>query len=242
MNSLLYSIFLFHLTSPHQLLILSKKSLEKINENIAFNPIGTGPFFISKWKENKEIILKAFSSYWGKQGDLRKIRFKNFPDHTSRDLSLKSEDSDILQNVSGNYIDRLKWTGSVDYHVLKPTNVVFLGFNNNNPPFDNKKVREAFLRAFDSKKYVLNLNRGNAISAKGPLPPIFFNYDLMQQKSTNLDSAKLLLHEAGYNKGLRINFFFPNVAFARKMIIEVIKKDLEKLDIQLDVTLYNSIE
>lgn len=132
--------------------------------------------------------------------------------------------------------------GKIEYHTEPAVSVFFLGFNNQTFPFNDKRVRKAILRAINVPKLVLNVNRGNAEIAKGPLSSIYFQYNKFEQSGYDLEEAIELLKQARIEKELKINFDFPNNAFTRQTIVETIKAELEKIGIVLNVRLHNSWE
>lgn len=209
---------------------------EKENEGETFTHYsGTGPFKLDYIEPGKEIRLISFDKYWGPKNDLARIQFKHYPDRVKREDAIVENDVDLIYAVAGYSIDRLKWIGRIDYYVQQPVSLFFLGFNNAYPPFNNPTVRKAVLHAINIPKLVLNVNRGNATVAKGPLPETYIKYDKQQQTGYDPKESRRLLKLAGYENGLTLNFYFPKVAFVRQTIVEMIKSDLKKINIELDV-------
>jgi peptide/nickel transport system substrate-binding protein len=236
-----YSPFLYTLSSPYGLLVVSKKALEKYGDRFDRHPSGSGPFYLDEWVEKDYITLGAFSDY-REENRIDKIRFVH-PENTSDpELLFKEGELDILYMVSGFWLDRLKWLGSVEYHVQKSLNTLFIGFNLDNDPVNNILIRRAILKAIDLKKTVLLTNRGNAIAAVGPLAPVYSGFDDLRQEEYDLDGAKKLLAAAGYNNGLSLNFYISEFIQRRKTNIEIIKSQLSKIGISLDLKYYNSME
>ncbi|MGD9489857.1 MAG: ABC transporter substrate-binding protein [Calditrichaceae bacterium] len=237
------STFLYELTSPIGFVIISKKAIENQANNLSFHPTGTGPYKISSFDEGIKVELKLFDLYWGKgESKIKSINFKYYSDKFNREKSILTNDVDILYMVSGLSIDRLKWQGKVDYLVQKPVSVFYLGFNNQNKVVDNLYLRQAVLKAINIPRLVLNVNRGNAIVAKGPLPPVYLDYNGIFQESFNIREARILLAKAGYPNGLKLKLYFPKVGFVRETIVEMIKSDLAKIGISLEVTMFDTWE
>jgi peptide/nickel transport system substrate-binding protein len=234
------SSFLYTLASPISIVIISPKALQQFGSDIAFHPVGTGPFYLTKWKDKDEIQLTAFEDYrQGKKG-IDQIIFRYYADRFQREESIHKDNVDILFMVSGFSIDRLKWLGTIDYFVQPPVSLFFIGFNNNTAPFKDIRVRKAVLKAINLPELVLNVNRGNAVVAKGPLPDIFFDYKNIRQEEYNIQEAKRLLKEAGYGGGMQLNFYFPKAGFLRQTIVELIKTNLAKIGITLNVKISDS--
>ena len=60
-----YSIFLYVLASPESFQVMSEQALKKYGNSIGRHPVGTGPFYLGNWKDNKEIQLDKYYNYWG---------------------------------------------------------------------------------------------------------------------------------------------------------------------------------
>ena len=101
----------------------------------------------------------------------------------------------------------------------------------------NPLIRRAVLLSIDRKKVTMIANRGNAVVADGPLPPIYQGFDDLQQESLNREKARQLLEKAGYKNGLVLNLYVPAYAFSRNIKIELIRSELKKSGIDL-VTRY----
>jgi peptide/nickel transport system substrate-binding protein len=98
----------------------------------------------------------------------------------------------------------------------------------------NPLIRRAVLLSIDRKKVTMIANRGNAVVADGPLPPIYQGFDDLQQESLNREKARHLLEEAGYKNGLVLNLYVPAYAFSRNIKIELIRSELKKSGINLE--------
>jgi len=236
-----YSIFLYELTSPESFQIISENALNKYDDAIGQHPCGTGAFFLDEWKNEDEIILKKFNNYWGKQGKLNRIYCRYYTDVFELEAEITNKNIDIIYLPSSYSVDRLKWTGHIDYYTLVPVSISFIGFNNKIYPFNSKQIRKAILKAINIPRLIYSSNRGNALVAKGPLPPSFFRYKEIEQAGYNFEGAKDILNENGISC-LNINFGFPSVGFARPTNIEYIKYELEKIGIHLNTYAYDSWE
>ncbi len=236
-----FSIFLYVLASPESFQVMSEHAISKYDTLIGQHPVGTGPFYLTKWINGEKIVLKKFKKYWGEQSKINKIVFKLFRGTFEGEKYLENNIIDILYSPTSYSLDRLKWTGFINYHTFVPVSILFIGFNNKVYPFNDKRVRKAILKAIDIPKFVQNSNRGNAVVAKGPLPPNFFDYDHVVQDHFNRNEAKSILNELGI-KNLTVNFDFPRNALVRTIKIEFLKHELEKIGIHLNAQAYDSWE
>jgi peptide/nickel transport system substrate-binding protein len=235
-----YYQFLYSLTSPNNLVIISENAAKQTESEFVQNLVGTGPYQITKWKTNEEIKLSSFDRYWQGKNEIDNVVLRKIEDKSAIEKAIEDDEVDILYMVSSHLTDRLKWKGTIKYDVQQPSSVTFIGFNCKNKPLNDIKVRMAILKSLNLPKIVLNLSRGSSVLAKGPLPPGFFSYKNICQEDHNIIEARELLKEAGYKNGLRIKFYFPMVGFTRQTIIEMLEYELEKVGIYLDVKLFGS--
>lgn len=233
-----YSIFLYVLASPESFQIMSENAITKYDTLIGRHPVGTGPYYLYEWVDGDKIILHKFNEYWDEQGEINEIVFKYYLNTFQGEDYLEKNIIDILYSATSYSIDRLKWTGFIDYYIFVPVGIQFIGFNNNVYPFNIKDFRKAILKAINIPKFVHSTNRGKAIVAKGPLPPNYYVYNKVQE-SYEIDEAKKILHELGFNS-LNITFDYPKIAFARTTKIEFLKHELEKVGIHLKLHAHDS--
>ncbi len=237
-----YAPFFYILTSPFGLVILSEKAIQKFGRDIEFHPVGTGPFYLKEWEIRKKIQLNSFDNYWGGIKKNRSLIFKSYSEKYSNVNALRDGKVDLTFPVSGSVSNRLKWTGLIEYKVSQSLNLIYLGFNMNKPPFKDIRVRNAISHAIHKDKLGYYNAGGNAIIAKGPIPPDLINYNNFVQTEYDISKAKTLLKEAGFEKGMFANFFFPSVTATRLVLSEFIKTELAKIGITLNITLYDSWE
>jgi peptide/nickel transport system substrate-binding protein len=235
-----YSLFPYTLTSPYGLRPISKKAIIEYGDNIASHPTGTGPYKLDRFTKNNEIILIANERYRTVIKNRGNVIFRYFNDYSQLEPLFKKGKIDIFGQIPGFSVDRLKWFGLIDYKTIKPSSTIFIGFNIQNSPLSNILVRRAILKAIDINGLVYNVLRGNSIMASGPLPPILFNYKNIQQETYNLEIARKLLNEAGYKNGLKLKLYYLDAFRARRTPFEVIKSNLNKINIQIELTPFYS--
>jgi len=233
--------FLYSVASPSGLLVISQKAFEKYGDEIDRNPVGTGPFYLDTWEENKYITLKAFTGY-REHSTVDKVSFI-LPDSTSQtEIMFRDGKLDVLYMVAGNWLNRLKWLGICEYFVQKPLNTFYLGFNLKNNPVNNLKIRQAIAGAINIKKLVYIANRGNAIPANGPIPPIFSGFEDLMQNNYNPDISKEILKEEGFENGLLLNLNVFSPTYSRQIKVELLKSQLEKIGITLQTNFFDTWE
>ncbi len=238
------STFLYYLASSISLIPISKKALKTFGNNIKYNPVGTGPFYLEDWKNGNELILNKFQHYKNNERlqNVDKIIFK-IESHFKKSVDyFKNKKLDVIYVIPGHSIDRLKWLNQVNYKIIQLVNLIYIGFNNKNSILHNIYIRKAILRAINIPRLVINILRGNSITAKGPLPPTFFDYNNIEQQSHDLRLAKQYMEKAGIDDELTLKFFYPKPAIVRHTLIEYLKSNLSEIGIKLDVKAFDTWE
>lgn len=230
-----YAQFLYTLASPSGLKIISKNALAKYEDDIAIHPMGSGPFLVKEFLKNQKLHLAANPYYRSRSGQVDEVIIKCYSDYFSLEKDFRKQRLDLIYAVPGFSIDRLKWQGMVEYQVLPPLNVIFLGFNCRKAPFSDPRVRTAVLKAININELVNIIYRGKSLMAKSPVPPRLFGADNIQQAEFNLQEAKDLLSEAGYPDGFSAKFFYMARTRPRRTLIEAIEFYLQQLNINLEM-------
>lgn len=231
-----YALLLYALCSPYVLAVQTPRTIGNYRD---LNPdlVGTGPFYSENVNSDGTIKLALHPNGRFRSGEVKEIRFVPFPNHSSVANALKNGDVDIIYMISSNMIDRLKWSGKINYLVNKPVNVQFIGFNNMRAPFNMAENRKAFLAALDIPRIVNNTNRGNAQVARSPLPPIYDHLVTTSQNAYHPDHARSVLKSLGADNDLTFEFILPGAGNERQILFEMIQTQLKKEGIHLELSL-----
>ena len=164
---------------------------------------GIGPFKLKDWKKGEKIILEPYSDYFMGQPYLAELVF-DLADNPVEEF--KRGMIDIakidLEEASAVKKDSILSESLIPY---KNSNVNYLGFNFNleELPFSDKKVRQALNYAIDKETMVEKTTLGFGEIYKGLFPPGMYSYDSgVLGYAFDLDKAKKLLEEAGFEGGL----------------------------------------
>jgi oligopeptide transport system substrate-binding protein len=202
--------FLAVLGLPHTA-VVPREEVEKPDDHFSHAPVGTGPFKFVRWESNQEIVLEANDQYYEGRPFLDAVVFK---------ISSSSEEmfTEFLQGnleeivIPGGKIDEVRVDPQYQKYqrVRIPTlSLVYIGFNTQVKPFDDRRVRQAFNYAVDKETIVREIVQSGhtlypraSLPATGALPPGMLGYDPNEQGYSYAPAmAKRLLAEAGYANG-----------------------------------------
>jgi peptide/nickel transport system substrate-binding protein len=237
-----YAQFLYTLSSPIGFKAISQKALDNFGDNIGRHPVGSGPFKMTEWQDNKKIILTRNDKYSEFSGNLEGLVFKDLEDYSDLEELIDNGKCDVYYSIPSFYIDRLKWLGKIEYATIKSFSLVFIGFNNEDPILKQKFVRQAILSGIDRLKLVKYILRGNSILAEGPLPPVFSLPMEYSQSDYNLERSEDLMNLVGLEDGITLKFFYIERYRTRYTILEAIKNEMQKINIRLEMIPFDSYE
>jgi peptide/nickel transport system substrate-binding protein len=193
------------------------------------SPVGTGPFTVTAWDHQNSITLERNTGYSSPPADaadtagpyLDTIVWRFVPDSATRYSALASGDVDVIDNAQPDAI-----VAAADDSALEELNAPRPGasnrieLNSGKAPFDDPRVREAFIRSADVNDGITSLFFGTAersYSALSSVEPLgTSDADLF---AIDTDAAGQLLDDAGWTSrdadgyrtkdGVRLSLTFP---------------------------------
>ena len=205
-----YAPFLANLTAQRCPII------PKDSQPTAIKPVpGTGPYIFKEFRPNESLEVTRFDNYHfrdPKTGDQlpRNDAFlmKKMPDATVRMAALRAGDMDFIETPPYSLIaaELKNPTPGITMNYDMPGNYC-IWFNNEKPPFNNKKVRQAVAYAINRKEIQKGAfwGLGQTLSNQ-PFPDDSRFYIPLKLREQNIAKAKQLLAEAGYPNGFKVEF------------------------------------
>lgn len=200
------------------------------------NPIGTGPFKFKRWIKGDRVEMVKNSDYWGKPVKLRKAAIKIIPDPAAAMAALMAGDVDAFANFPApEVLSQLETNPQLKVVIGNTEGETILSTNNQKPPFDKLKVRQALAYAIDRQAIVDGAMFGYGTPIGTHFSPHHPAYvDLTKKFAYNPAKAKKLLAEAGYPNGFDAVIKLPPPAYARRGG-EVVASQLRKVGIRLEI-------
>lgn len=226
--------------------IISKKAIEKDNEaiengqapfsTINEDPIGTGPFKFEDKEHGVSVKVVRNDNYWDEEkAQSASITFKTIPEDFTRIAELETGGADIIYPVSPSDVNQIDSSDQTYVQQSKSSNLTYLGFNNQVEPFDQKEVRQAISMVINKESLIDGILDGIAIPAKGPLAPTVFGYsENIDQLEYDLDQAKELMKEAGYEEGFETTLLTYESG-ANADLAVFIQSELKQLNIDVKI-------
>ncbi len=196
------------LQSYGQFLIMSPTAIQKHgNENMALNPVGTGPFKFVTREQGVKIELARNDDYWGTKAKLDGIILRPLEDPATRVNALLAGEVNMITTPPWDEIDSLKAEGFVLSTNMNVPSIWYIHLNTRNPALKDVRVRQAINYAFNREGMAKEVMRGTASPAYGMLSRGTYAFDAADTTyKYDPEKAKKLLAEAGYKEGTELSF------------------------------------
>src|SRR5207249_5308518 len=202
-------IFLLRMVGYQQGYIVSKKAATN-HEQFKWNPIGTGPFYFDRHSPREKVVLKAFDKFYAGRPQIDEVHWFDVPEDATKLIGLEKGTFDLLypEAVTADVDAQVRRMGAV-MDRRGPGGQERFYIDMTHKPFDDIRVRKAFMHAIDRKAIKETMYPGGlARLATSCVPPGYFGHIPMQLPEHNPELAKKLLVEAGYPNGFMIKNYF----------------------------------
>ncbi|MGE7923040.1 glutathione ABC transporter substrate-binding protein [Viridibacillus arvi] len=215
--------------------ILSPKSIKEAPDTLATKPVGTGPFVFDSWKSGQQITLKRNEEYWGEKVKIDSVEFKVVPEDATRLAMIESGEAHVSDQVPVTEIDRINGSDKLNLFRTDGLAVEYVGFNTSNAPLDNVKLRKAISYAIEREAIIEGVYNDVGTLANVAMSPKVFGYTKdVHPYPYDVNKAKELLKEAGYDKGLKIKLL-TNDRKERINVAEVIQSQLKGIGVEVEI-------
>jgi peptide/nickel transport system substrate-binding protein len=225
---------LSHLSHP-ALGIVNKKMMEKDPEGLKHNPVGTGPYKFSNWRAGDRVTLVRNDEYFMEPAQFEKLIIRNIPEASNRTIALETGEVDLSLSVSAIDEETIKNHPKLKLLTKPSISYTYVGMNNKKEIFQNEKVRKAVNYAIDKQAIVDVVLNGSGKVTNSPIAPAVFGFtDKTKNYEYNLEKAKELMKEAGYEKGFKANIYSLG-GEADRQTAEIIQANLKEIGIDLAI-------
>jgi peptide/nickel transport system substrate-binding protein len=191
------------------LMVSPKAVMEKGNDRMSLEPVGTGPFIFKELIPNQKVTMVPNSKYWGTKPLLDQLVFRPIPDANQRVAALRAGEVNMTIVLPPDSLQPLRQDG---YQVLLKQfpHSWIEHLNCRSGPTADKRVRQAINYAMDTKSLSNNILKGSAapevqVATQGSA---YFDSSI-QPYDYNPTKAKKLLADAGYPKGIDQEWWVP---------------------------------
>lgn len=215
--------------------------------------IGSGPFVFleDEWKPGDKAEFAKFEGYvprsepgdglaGGKVVNVDKVVWKVIRDQQTKMNALSKGEIDVIESPSHDLLPLMEQDEAIQLVDLNPFgNQYTFRFNQLHPPFDNPKVREALMYAFDQEEFLyaaigdekyFKLCKAMFICGT----PIATEAGFEDKLTGNMEKAKELLKESGYD-GTPVLLMHPTDLAILEPLPPVAKDIMEKIGMTVEM-------
>ncbi|MGH2388500.1 MAG: ABC transporter substrate-binding protein [Chloroflexota bacterium] len=169
---------------------------------------GTGPYVLSSWVRDQQLVLTKFGKYWGGWSGphFSTVIERIVPEDVTRRELIERDQADITTDLTPKDYDSLKHNHAVQVVVHQTANIYYIIMTEAGP-LAAPAARQALSYAFPYDAMIQGVLRGYAGRAYGPLGSSVLGYDPgMFHYTTDLGKARALLAKAGVKAGTTLTF------------------------------------
>jgi peptide/nickel transport system substrate-binding protein len=226
----------------------SAKDAEKTDKATAWldaHSAGTGPYVLTGWTRNQEVVLERNKNYWRTPAAFEKVVLRHIGDGAAQVLAVRRGDIDAALNLSTDQLDSLAKdanlkivsTPSLDYVYMTLTNSAEM-----NAALGKKPARQAVQAAIDYDGIIKGLMGGHAIRPATFIPiGLGGSTEALTKEigpKQDLAKAKKLLADAGLPSGFSFKLSYGKAAIggtSYDLIAQKIQSDLARVGITAEL-------
>jgi peptide/nickel transport system substrate-binding protein len=191
---------------------LVHRRFEAEGANWPKNPVGTGPFQLTEYHVSRAAKFRRRSDYWGSSAHLEQVHYLDLgtevPTHVA---ALAAGQVDALYRVTIAELDLIARLPSVKLLSEKSAQTLVLRMQQDQPPFDDIRIRKAVVLAADPAQMLKLAFRGRGVLGENHhVAPFHPDYFPLPPMGRDVARAKRLLAEAGYQNGIDLTLALGN--------------------------------
>ena len=188
------------------------------------NIVTNGAFLLSAWKHEDQIELRANPNFFRGKPAMERVTMYMINEKTTALAMYEQGQLDFIDNDSIPILEKSKLANKRGFKHVPQLRGYYYGFITDKKPFNDPRVRKAFIMAVDRKVFPTILHGGEQ-PAPSWIPPGMLAHNPKIGLPFNPPEARRLLREAGYPDGKG----FPPVTLAynteedHKMVAEAVQ-------------------
>ncbi|MBT1173204.1 ABC transporter substrate-binding protein [Bifidobacterium sp. MA2] len=202
------------------------------------NPVGTGPFVVSKWDKSGDLTFAKNKNYWqqGKPG-IDKLVYKVVEDGTQAVNQLKTGEVDGIESPALENIDELADGADTKIETTGSWVTDELFFNTADEHFSDVHVRRALAYALNRDDVTKAVTFGHAVTANTVLPKAirYSTQDSIKPLNNDQAKAKSELEQSKYPQGFSAKILVPSGNNAYQQTAQLLQSAAAKIGVKLDI-------
>lgn len=200
--------------------------------------VGLGPFTVTSFKRDEEVVLEANPDYWGEAPKVDRIIIRYFADATTMRLALEAGEIDLAyKTLNPSDIKDLEKKSDIITNQLQGPYIRYICYETSESVFADKRVRQAISALVDRPDFInkVFLGQNSPLYSMVPIGMIYHTDDFKSALGdANIKLAESLLSDAGYSASNPFTFemwYTPShYGDTEVHLAEVLKVQFEKTD------------
>lgn len=215
-NTFINKITQFRIVSPKAM------AMENASDYLAKNSAGTGPFVLADRVDGGYTKMVRNENYWREGPTVDSLTFQVVPEDAARIAMLQTGEADIITPVPVTDVALIENDPSIIVDVAPATTYRYVTLNtewalpDGRKPFADKRVRQALNYAFDSEAYAKVVFNGYAKVPTSIFSDSIMYYSEQTPYTRDLEKAKALMKEAGFEDGFDVEIIVDNTTIEQK--------------------------
>lgn len=222
------------------------RNFEKEGGDLSKNPVGTGPYTLSKLKIGEIAVLKKRKEkYWGGEVFLDEIRFIDLGKDAGAYLAaIASKQVDAIYDLDLTTLESAKNIPGVKVVSVPSAQTGVIRMKVDKKPFDDIRVRKAVQKCCDAQRQLKITQQDLGIVGEhhhvATIHPEYFKLGPVKQ---DIAGAKKLLEEAGYPDGIELTCNVGNTNGTwEQNSVAVLKEDAARAGINIKMNVMPSAQ
>jgi len=222
------------------------RNFEKEGGDLSKNPVGTGPYTLSKLKIGEIAVLKKRKEkYWGDEVFLDEIRFIDLGKDPGAYLAaIASKQVDAIYDLDLTTLESAKNIPGVKVVSVPSAQTGVIRMKVDKKPFDDIRVRKAVQKCCDAQRQLKITQQDLGIVGEhhhvATIHPEYFKLGPVKQ---DIAGAKKLLEEAGYPDGIELTCNVGNTNGTwEQNSVAVLKEDAARAGINIKMNVMPSAQ
>ncbi|OEY66401.1 ABC transporter substrate-binding protein [Marinobacter sp. X15-166B] len=203
------------------------------------NVSGTGPYTVTSRQQGVRTVFDRFPGYWDTQspGNVGKIVMTPIKENNTRVSALLSGGVDFIAPVPPTDLDRIRRDANSQLVTMSGTRIILFHLDQQRfEPFRDVRVRQAIAYAVNQEGIVARIMKDFATPAAQLSPEGYQGYNPDLKPRFDVDKAKALMKEAGYEDGFTITMMAPNNRYVNDdKIAQAVAAMLAQINIKVDL-------
>ncbi|HYF06025.1 MAG TPA: ABC transporter substrate-binding protein [Acetobacteraceae bacterium] len=219
------------------------READRATEWLNSNSCGTGPFRLTRWERNAQILLQRNPNYWGPASPFERVVIRHLSDSAAQLLAVRRGDVGAAFNLIPEQLATLRGDNAVRIERMPSLDFVYMAVTENaqaNPVLNRKEARHAIGHAIDYDG-ILGSLLGGAAQRPAHFLPIGVSGSTEQIArqvgfNTDLNRARQMLQAAGVPDGFEMEIAYGNAAVAGityQVLGQKLQSDLARVGIRV---------